>query len=683
MPRARIGRRPAIVRAAILVLCASLPCPTAFAFDSKGHIVIEALAYRTLIEGHGEMKPQPEVLRDLFNDGALTPPLCFGWDGSPPRYCIDAATSNPLLEWPKPLTDAPDAAFRRQFSDAGQCFHFMAKLEDAESPVIDGTTIPRDLATSALVRCRDLLDVLLRQVVVDGGPGTRLSGYGLYELMHSVGDSFSGSHTQRRPGTREIEELRVWKPLTRLPGLTTEAQARIPKSAFHEWNDQRDKTYVIEDRRTAGGKRCGDLVNHPYTVPFDCLSEEGDDARQALVDLLIIVRELRNAQIAHSGTGHPEGSERWRAFKEKWFAPAHACHDEECSERQPPDLTPGAYAFLGMNAQYNSTRRFFDIAGEGTLLKYSSNLNPFVYGLVGEIGYRHFNSGEDDGIAGLRLDLILPLGRRAALCFSPAGWRIAFGGDKAASELTTSFFRFDYLLNDRWMLRLNGPLEVNWRKPAAEWSFGLGLVYALSSAKLSGGPLIQRHAEKVDRRDETWSPPAAPYGRLWGRSASWYAATEATTVETPSNAVEGRQYGGGSLGAQVMWDRDRWGGRFEWAPGTGLAIGARNTSGESTYLTGTFNLGLRWYVLRVIGLSLTPVRIEGGPKIHGKDELDLSADVHGSSGSQYYFQAGSRAGIAFNAGIIDILVEAPTLAWQSSSSKRGEILSIHLGIRLN
>ena len=132
-----------------------------------------------------------------------------------------------------------------------------------------------------------------------------------------------------------------------------------------------------------------------------------------------------------------------------------------------------------------------------------------------------------------------------------------------------------------------------------------------------------------------------------------------------------------------MWDRDRWGGRFAWAPGTSLAIGERNTSGESSYLTGVFALGVRWYVLRVIGLSLTPVRIEGGPKIHGKEELDTSADVHGSAGSQYYFQPGTRAGIAFNAGIIDILVEAPTLAWQSSLSKRGEILSIHLGIRLN
>ncbi|HEX7253015.1 MAG TPA: hypothetical protein VF376_09060, partial [Thermoanaerobaculia bacterium] len=653
------------------------------AFDSKGHVVIEALAYRTLIEGRDGQRPQPEVLRDLLNDGAIAPPLCFDWGGHPPGYCVDAATSNPLLEWPKPLTDQPDAAFRRQFSDAGQCFHFMAKLEDSESAEINGTEIPRALATSALVRCRDLLDVLLRQVVIDGGPGTRRSGYGLYELMHSIGDSFSGAHTQRRTGTHEIEELRVWKPLTRLPGLTTQAQARIPKSAFHGWNDHRDKTYIVKDRVTAEGRQCKELVNDPYTVPYECLSEEGDLARQAIVELLVVVRQLRVGQVAGSGAGIPEQSDAWRTFKDKWFSPAYACSGEECSERQPADLAPGAYAFLGLTTQYNTTRKFFEVAAEGTLLKYSSNLNPFVYGLSANVGYRHNNIGESQGVAGLRLDLILPLGKRAALGFSPMGWRVAFGGDKDASELTTSFFRFDYLVSDRWSLTMTGPLDVNWRKPDVEWSFGLGLKYAFTSTKLAGGPLIQKHEEKVDRRDETWSPPAAPYGRLLGRSASWYAATGATTVETPANSIEGRQYGGGSLGAEVMWDRDRWGGRFAWAPAASLAIGERNTSGESSYLTGVFALGVRWYVLRVIGLSLTPVRIEGGPKIHGKDEPDSSADVHGSPGSQYYFQPGTRAGIAFNAGIIDILVEAPTLAWQSSPSKRGEILSIHLGIRLN
>jgi hypothetical protein len=666
-------------------VAASLAAPVSLrAFDSKGHVVIEALVYRTLVEGHDGDPPRPEVLRALFNDGDLAPPLCFGWGERPPGYCADARTTNPLLDWPRPLTDQPDAAFRRQFSDAGQCFHFMATLEDGETPPIDGTGIPRGLATSALVRCRGLLDDLMRQVVIDGGPGTRRSSYGLYELMHAVGDSFSGAHTGRRPDTHDIDELRVWRPLTRLPGLTPERVAAIPDSAFHKWDDARDKAYIAQDRVTADGRRCGSLTDSPYAVPFECLAEDGDLARRAIVELLLVVHELRAGHLAGDPTtASPEQSDAWRAWKEKWFAAAHACEGAECGAKQPTDVAPGSYGFLGLDTAYNGTRKFVDVAARGMLLKYSVSLNPFVYALGAELGYRHYDGGGGSGLVGLDLGLILPIGRRASLGFVPAAWRVAFGGEKTGTELTTEFFRFEYLLSDRLALSFRGPLQINWRKPAAEWSLGVGLSWALSAAKLAGGPLIARHEEKVERSDATWTPPDAPYGRLEGRRPTWYVETGATTVDTPADAVEGVLYGDGSIGGAVMWDRDRWGGRFVWVPGASLSIGARRTSGESAYLTGIFAGSVRWYALRVLGLSLTPVRIEGGPKVHGEDELDGSPGVHGSLGSQYYFQAGSRLGIAFNAGIIDLLVEGPTIAWRSDPFAAHEVLSVHLGIRLN
>ena len=673
-------------------LFAALLAERAAAFDSKGHVVIEALAYRTLIEGHDGQPPRPDVLRDLFNDGDLAPPLCFGWGDHPPSFCADATTTNPLLDWPKPLTDHPDAAFRRQFSDAGQCFHFMAMLVDAESPDIEGTVIPRGLATSALVRCRDFLDDLMRQVVLDGGPGTRKGGYGLYELMHSAEDSFSGSHTQRRPTTDQIEELRIWKPLTRMPGLANEKLARIPDSAFHKWDDHRDKTYVIEERVTADGQQCKDLTGYPYEVPFECLSEEGDHARQAIVELLIVVRDLRVAQKKAFATPtpssvpvpeNPEQSDAWRSYKARWFAAAYPCEGDECGVRQPTDISPGAYAFLGLDTTYNFTRKFVDVTGKATLFRYAWELNPFVYALSGEVGYRRYDNGDSTGLLGLEVDLALPIGRRLALGFTPAAWRVAFGGDRTGSEITTNFFRIDYVIDSRFALTMHGPLEIDWRKPAAELSLGIGVAWALTSPKFAGGPLIEHHTERVERTGDTWSPPQAPYGRLEGRTASWYVGTGVTTVESPIVAIEDRQYGEGGFGAMVLWDRDRWGGKFLWAPGGSMSIGARRTSGEFTYLTGAFALDLRWYPLGVLGLALTPVRVEGGPRIHGGDLFDGSPGIHGAEGSQYYFQAGSRIGIAFNAGIIDIFVQGPTIAWSSSPFAAKEILSVALSFRLN
>src|SRR5262249_42187663 len=159
---------------------------------------------------------------------------------------------------------------------------------------------------------------------------------------------------------------------------------------------------------------------------------------------------------------------------------------------------PGAYAFLGLQTTYNSSRKFFDAAATGMLLKYSSGLNPFIYALTGELGYRHYSEGGGAGLAGLELDPILPIGKPSALGFVPAAWRVAFGGEKTGSELTTEFFRFDYLLSDHLALTMRGPLTINWRRPAAELAFGLGLSYSFQSAKIAGTPLIQRSADRVE-----------------------------------------------------------------------------------------------------------------------------------------------------------------------------------------
>src|SRR5262249_12492054 len=150
-------------------------------------------------------------------------------------------------------------------------------------------------------------------------------------------------------------------------------------------------------------------------------------------------------------------------------------------------------------------------------------------------------------------------------------WRVAFGGERSGSDLVTRLLRFDWRVGDRLALTLNAPIEVNWRRPSVDWSVGLGLSYAPGASQAAGGPLLQSHWEKTDRTDDSWTPPPAPYGRLLGRRPSLYVATSATTVETPEPAVPDRVYGLGSIGGALMWDRDRWGGRFTWAPAVSLA----------------------------------------------------------------------------------------------------------------
>ena len=666
--------------AAAAVLLAAAP---ALAWDSKGHNVIEALAYRTLVEGRGDQPPRPDVLRDLINDGALTAPFCFGRGNVPPGACIGAAEGNPLLSWPQPRTDRPDAAFRRQFSDPGQCFHFMATLADAETERLSGSPIPRGLATSAVVRCRNLLDNLLRQIVIAGGPGTRQSGYGLYELAHAVADSFSGAHTERDPGDGKVDYLRVWKPIEKLANLPTERARRIPNDVYHVWNDHRDKAYVGD--RVVAGQRCEERTPFPYDVPFECLSEPGDLSRQALVELYILVRDLRMAQKTAPAPGEPEPerSAAWTEYKEKWFTSMHHCRGTECDALQPVEKTAGGYTLIGIQAAYNATTSFTDLSVWGEHLSFSQALNPFVYALGAQVGYRRLPGGEGVGVAGLDFSLILPVGKRAAVGFAPMIWLATFGSGATGPELRTQFFLAEYQLGERTWLSLLGPLQVNWLVPRIEWAFGARLGIAVGSAMVAGGPIIRHFGESADRHDDAWIPPPAPYGRLKGRRASVYVVSGITTVTKPEDAVEGHRYGLGTLGAELMWDRDRWEGRYVWVPGVSLSVGARSLSGTAGYLTGIVSASLRWYVLGPLGLSFTPVRVEGGPKVVGRTYTDASPDVHGEGRGQYYLQAGSRLGFAFNAGIVDLLVEGPTLAWRSDPFNTGEILSARLGIRLN
>jgi hypothetical protein len=649
---------------------------SAHAFDTKGHAVIEALAYRTLVEGHG-MQARPEVLRDLINDGALDTPWCFG-SGTPPTVeCRDARSDNPLLFWPQPESDRPDLFFRRQFSDSGQCFHYMGTLTDAVSEPLFGTSVPRDLATSAITRCNDLLQLLLRQVVVVGGSAPRRNGFGLYELMHAVADSFSLAHAERT--STGIRFLRVWKPIERLVRLPTERAKKIPTDAYHRWNDHRDKTYITLN----GPQACEKRTDHPYNVPYECLSEEGDRARQALVELLVLVRDLRLEKLAAPPgvDTHPETSAEWRSYVARWFTSEYRCEGAECTAREPAETAPGRYAFLGLDLRVQ-TPSTYEVTARASVLRFAQELNPFVYGLSASLGYQYRNMSGNACVVGLGLDLVLPVGLKAGFGLKPAEIRVVFGSFGENLELLTRLLQFNYPIGGGFELSLEAPLAVNWVQLSAHWSLGVGVSYGLSSRKLVTGDTVIHGGEEMNRLDEEWEPPPAPYGHLRGRKTTVGVIAGISPTTVPVNAVAGESYGLGMLGAELVWDTDRWARRYPVTPAILLSAGLRKTSGESMYSTGTAAFGLRWYFLGPLGVSVTPVRVEGGPKVLGKGEADVSVGVHGSLGSEYYLLAGSRAGLAVRFGVLDLLLDSPTIAWNSDPFGAHELLSFTLGVRL-
>jgi hypothetical protein len=109
--------------------------------------------------------------------------------------------------------------------------------------------------------------------------------------------------------------------------------------------------------------------------------------------------------------------------------------------------------------------------------------------------------------------------------------------------------------------------------------------------------------------------------------------------------------------------------------------GLRSTSTPTRYVTGALSFEGRWYVLPWLGLSFVLARVEGGFRVGNQQVLDDAPGVHGSQGSQYFFQAGSRLGVAVSAGLLDLLIQAPTLAWQEQPFSTREILSGRLALR--
>ena len=58
-------------------------------------------------------------------------------------------------------------------------------------------------------------------------------------------------------------------------------------------------------------------------------------------------------------------------------------------------------------------------SARGTLLKYAWDLNPFLYALSANIGYRQdMDGGGGAGLVGLGFDFVLPIGQRLALGLS-------------------------------------------------------------------------------------------------------------------------------------------------------------------------------------------------------------------------------------------------------------------------
>jgi hypothetical protein len=237
---------------------------------------------------------------------------------------------------------------------------------------------------------------------------------------------------------------------------------------------------------------------------------------------------------------------------------------------------------------------------------------------------------------------------------------------------------FEFHALENLSISLLGPIEVDWRQVGVSWSFGVVVGYTPSRTRVVGRGVATPPLETGDRPDGAWAPGPLWYGRLKGRERSWHLFVDATPVpgaSTPDSPVMG---GLAALGVRVLWDRNPWGQRLPTAIGGSLEAGLRSTGAATSYLTLTAAAEVRWYVLPWIGLAVIPVRLEGGPRVRGGALVDAAPGVLGSPGGQFFLRPGSRLGLVLSAGLVELLVQTPTLAWTATPFTTGEILSVSL-----
>jgi hypothetical protein len=631
----------------VVVLATVITSTRAWAFDPAGHDIIEAAAYRRLLETTvvpGTGVSGRTLLATLMAQEVLRAPLCFG-EGPDGHCSAEALRRAPLYAWPPLGSGAADLLIDRQLDERGQCQHFMAETADGRSPIDPRLGVPGALATTAYSRCMRILGAVLDNILRH----PRLAAWrvaGMYVLMHAVEDSFSPAHARRDEAGR-IVHLMSWK-LIDWPVYLWHGELHFPAETHHGLTDPRDGTFLIEDGHAAGGRPCTAFHN-PYAVPEECLGERARGAVAAVVDLLVLTYSLRH-QAAAEGTvaslESPAGLAAWTTFVRTHLPSASAGLAVEPRSIEAP---PRPDLFLGLLGSWRSSGWGGGLWG-GRLF-YGPAL-PFALGLFGGAGGAH-EAGGTRLVGNVALGLFLPLVRRFVIGFSPAVLQVVCTTDfgHCTTEAQATVGSLIVRLGPAW-LALQGPT----------WSWN-DREFRDARLALAIGWWHEKHQREASLGEAppTWKPPAPADVQSYRlRRTTTLAYLTTTAASTTDNRTAG-------AGLETWLDRDRWSRRAGLAPGVGLEFSAGTLQGSKTGLLAFGALG-RWYLMPDrLALAVAPAVVQvrtGGPDAHG------SVDVSG------------RIGLAFKVGTVEVRADSPPLSYVSSQRWHSHPFSMSLALVL-
>lgn len=294
-----------------------------YCFETPGHDVIEACAYRYLLESttanrkplldtFGVTVSGKEVLDYLIAKGILEKPKCYG---SNTGDCSDPNNGNAVDWLPVLGSGDEDLIMSRQFSGTGQQTHFMATGWDVlDDPTIDPLIdAPANLFYRAYPR---VLRYIEDNIILITSKDALLSNKkrAMYSIMHAIGDSYSDGHVVRDTSTWEIYYLKPYAPIVGHLYLFDSAAKSLRKnSKYHHQSVEVGDTEFMKFMEVN--------LQLPYSVADTLLTSRGIQARNSLVGLLLIVYKIMTEQQNNPNTEKHRNN--WIHYCKIFLAPAY------------------------------------------------------------------------------------------------------------------------------------------------------------------------------------------------------------------------------------------------------------------------------------------------------------------------------------------------------------------------
>jgi hypothetical protein len=655
--RAGVLARPGRWRA-VGVLALAGWTRSAAAFDLDGHTVLEAAAYRRLLardQVPGTDLSGRALLADLIAGGVLGTPRCF--DGARPWMggCRSGdRRDRPLAFWPPLHAGSADLVIDRQLSARAQCQHFMAETRDGLTPPDPRLGVPVGLATTAYTRCIDGLGAALDGLLRDPGLANhRLVG--IYAVIHAVQDSFSPAHVARDERHR-IVHLNSWTLLD-WPAYFWRGLHSFPPATHHAITDDRDGGFLWEDGRTPDGRRCKDIHNG-YAVPESCLTPLGRAAVDAVVDLLVLVHQVRaRAQAAgrEPSLSAPEDAAAWEAYVATHLPSVVAPFG-------PPPAGmrlgfPRVDEFLGV--QGNLAQDGWGVGPWAARLFYGP-ATPFALLLTGGVGVSS-QSGEQGLTAAAGIGLALPIVRRLSIGGSPvlaavrctAGFRREVpGGDVDVCKVGLFATLGDVIIPlpaSLW-LGIQGP-RWSWDERAVRGPL-VGLAVGWSHEHRPDRPTLAPEVR------QGWDPPRPEEVRAYRHgSTSWLVFFSATARSTDENRwVSG--------GLELRRDLDPWDRRSGWSAALAVSVVHGTTDGSTGEVLALAPVARFYLVARRLSVAATPSLVRVGAL----------------AGESVGVDVGAQLSLALTVARVELSLESPPLSYVSPSRRHTLPVSLRLGL---